>query len=67
MKIVDIGDERYYVIKEIPNFNVELLEELTEAYKDKSHGTILLKSTNSDHHAIAIRIEDADYEEIIEN
>ena len=68
MRIVDVGDERYQVLHEIPSFNVEFIDRLKELYKGRNDDRAILKSIENPahppHHLICRKIENAEYEEI---
>jgi hypothetical protein len=67
MRIIDIGEDRYHVLKEIPPNNDAFVDRVTKLYKDRV-GIVVLRSTsipNQDpHHLICRLIEAVEYEEI---
>jgi hypothetical protein len=68
MRIIEVDDVRYQVIKELSAGNEEFVEKLSAHYKDRYPDFVLLKAKPNpaveEHHLICRRIDDADFEEI---
>jgi len=68
MRIIDIDDKRYQVIKEITTQDEDFINRLSDLYKERCSDFFLLKSQPNPavdpHHLICRIIDDADYVEL---
>lgn len=67
MKIIEVDDVKYQVIKEISSGDGEFVEKLSNHYKERYGDFVLLKAKPNpaveEHHLICRRIDEAEYEE----
>ena len=71
MKIIEIDDVKYQVIKELTTDNPDFINRLSDLYKDRYNDFVLIKTKPRNgvvemeaRHLICRRIGDADFEEI---
>ena len=61
MRIIEVGDDKYQVIKEIRSNDDQFLSRLTELYKNRYNDFHLLRGNAN---LICRKIDDIEYEEI---
>ena len=68
MRIIDIGENRYYVIRELRTLDDDFMAKIKEIY-GRYNDFVLLKGpenpTTPEHYLVCRRIDDAEFEEIV--
>jgi len=68
MKIIEINEDKYQVIREVNTMDEEIIEKLVSKYKEIYDDFFLLRSnpnpTIDQHHLMCRKIDDIEFEEI---